>query len=75
MNRGVLRVNAAGAGFVFVFHGRGCRSHFVVFEVAVNAAIAFVVFAVVIVISATVVVVIAIGCFYSTYLLDVDRCE
>jgi hypothetical protein len=40
-----------------------------VIAVAMNAAIAFVVFAV------AVIVIIAVGCFDSSYLLDVDRCE
>jgi hypothetical protein len=95
-NRGAPRVNAAGAEFVVVlfvvvFHGRDCRSHravirVTVFEIAANAAIAFVVFAAAVVafISATVfvmisaivyVVIVAIGCFCSSYLLDLDRCE
>jgi hypothetical protein len=49
--------------FIVVFHGRGYRSRRKV-AIAVNVAIAFVVFS-----------VIAGGCSYSSYLLDVDRCE
>jgi hypothetical protein len=61
--------------FIVVFHSRGCHSRRTVvevsvalYEIAVNATIAFVVFV-------AAVVVIAVGCFYSSYLLDVDRCE
>jgi hypothetical protein len=43
-------------------------------KIAVNAAIAFVVFAAAVVVIVT-VFIIATGCFYSSYLLDVDRCE
>jgi hypothetical protein len=74
-NRGTPRINAAGAGFVVVlfvvvFHGLGFYSRRAVVEVAValfenTVNTTFACF----------VIVIAVGYFYSSYILDVDRCE
>jgi hypothetical protein len=93
-NHGALRENDAGAGFavvlfVVIFHGRGCHSRRAIVEVAVamNTAIAFVIFATAVVVIDTVVIaviyaivvvvviVIAVRCFYCSYPLDFDRCE
>jgi hypothetical protein len=88
-NRGAPHVNAAGVKFVVVLFVvvftavvataamQLSRFAIAVFEIAVNVAIAFVVFAAAVVVISVIVVVIviAVRCFYSSNLLDIDRCE